>query len=73
MKGSPGRRGLLSNVKERTTSERIPHLVLRKGHLWSRRKLNVPISLTGRFGDETVYLRLDKEAATSLPASPVRE
>jgi uncharacterized protein YrrD len=73
VKATDGHIGRVHEFLLEPTSERITHLVLRKGHLWSRRDLAVPISQIERFGEETIYLRLDKETTTSLPASPVRQ
>ena len=53
------------------TSERITHLVLKERHLWGQRELAIPISEVERLGEETIYLKLDKHAIESLPASPV--
>jgi sporulation protein YlmC with PRC-barrel domain len=55
------------------TSERITHLVLRKGLLWSQKKLTILVSGIDRLGEETVYLKLDKHAVELLSASPVRQ
>ena len=49
------------------TTRRITHLVLREGHLWSRRDVMVPVAEIERVAQDTVYLRLDKDAVESLP------
>jgi len=50
------------------TTRRITHLVLREGHLWSQRDVMVPVAEIERVAQDTVYLRLDKDAVESLPA-----
>jgi hypothetical protein len=53
------------------TTRRITHLVLQKGHLWRRRDVMVPVAEIERVAQDTVYLRLDKDAVESLPAVSV--
>jgi sporulation protein YlmC with PRC-barrel domain len=52
--------------------DHITHLVLRKGHLWGQKDVTIPVSQIDRMEDETVYLKLDREAVGALPAVPVR-
>jgi sporulation protein YlmC with PRC-barrel domain len=51
---------------------RITHLVLRKGHLWGKRDVTIPLDQIDRVEDDVVYLKLDKEAVGALPGVPVR-
>jgi sporulation protein YlmC with PRC-barrel domain len=53
-------------------SGRITHLVLRKGHLWGKKNVTIPLDQIDRVEDDVVYLKLDKEAVGGLPAVPVR-
>jgi uncharacterized membrane protein len=50
----------------------ITHFVLQEGHLWGKREITLPLSAIDRIEEETVYLRLDKNAIESLPAVPVQ-
>ena len=50
------------------TSERITHLVLRKNLLWNQKAFTIPVSGIDRLGEETVCLKLDKQAIESLSA-----
>jgi uncharacterized membrane protein len=50
----------------------ITHLVLQEGHLWGKREITLSLSAIDRIEEETVYLRLDKNAIESLPAVPVQ-
>ena len=49
---------------------KITHLVLRKGHLWGKREITIPISEIDHIEEDTVYLKLDKQAIESLPSRP---
>jgi sporulation protein YlmC with PRC-barrel domain len=51
---------------------RITHLVLRKGHLWGKRDVTIPLEQIDRVENDVVYLKLDKEAVGGLPGVPVR-
>jgi sporulation protein YlmC with PRC-barrel domain len=51
---------------------RITHLVLRKGHLWGKRDVTIPLDQIDRVEDDVVYLKLSKEAVVGLPGAPVR-
>jgi sporulation protein YlmC with PRC-barrel domain len=50
---------------------RITHLVLRKGHLWGKRDVTIPLDQIDRVEDDVVYLKLDKAAIAQLPSVPV--
>jgi uncharacterized membrane protein/sporulation protein YlmC with PRC-barrel domain len=49
----------------------ITHLVLREGHLWGKKEITLPISAIDYVEEDTVVLKLDKEALEALPAIPV--
>lgn len=51
---------------------RITHLVLRRGLLWGRKNVSIPVSEIGQIGEGVVHLQLDKSSVESLPATPVR-
>lgn len=50
----------------------ITHFVLQEGHLWGKKEVTLPLSAIDRIEEETVYLKLDKEAVAQLPAVPVQ-
>jgi sporulation protein YlmC with PRC-barrel domain len=50
---------------------RITHLVLRKGHLWGKRDVTIPVKQIDRVEDDVVYLKLDRAAIEQLPSVPV--
>jgi uncharacterized membrane protein/sporulation protein YlmC with PRC-barrel domain len=49
----------------------ITHLNLREGHLWGKKEITLPISAIDYVEEDTVILKLDKEAVEALPAIPV--
>jgi sporulation protein YlmC with PRC-barrel domain len=51
---------------------RITHLVLRKGHLWGKRDVTIPLDQIDRVENDVVCLKLSKEAVGELPGVPVR-
>ena len=53
------------------TNGRITHLVLRKGHLWAKREVTVPVSHIERIEEDAVYLDLNKHNIETLPAVPM--
>ena len=54
-------------------NEHITHLILRKGHLWSKKDVTIPVLEIERITDNAVYLKLDKRAIEALPAVPARD
>ena len=48
-------------------SAQITHVVLRKGHFWGKKEVQIPISAVERGEGDTVYLNLDKKAIGELP------
>jgi len=49
----------------------ITHLVMRKGHLWGKKDVIIPVSAMGETREDTVFLKLDKHQIESLPTFPV--
>ncbi len=50
----------------------ISHLVLREGHLWGKKDVVIPVAQIDRIEEDTVYLKLDKDAVGELPAVPMK-
>jgi sporulation protein YlmC with PRC-barrel domain len=50
----------------------ITHLVLREGHLWGQKDVTIPVSQIDHYHDNTVYLKLDKQAIGMLQTVPIR-
>ena len=52
-------------------SGKITHLILLEGHLWGKKEITLPLSAIENVYDDTVYLKLTKEAVSRLPTFPV--
>jgi len=53
-------------------SGHITHMVLKEGHLWGKKEINVPISAIENAYEDRVELKLDKQAIEALPAIAVK-
>jgi sporulation protein YlmC with PRC-barrel domain len=53
-------------------NEHITHLVMREGHLWGQKDVTIPVSAIDHLGEDTVYLKLDKQGIEDLPTIPIR-
>lgn len=70
VEATDGRVGQLDEFIIEPGSGRISHLVLRKGHLWGKRDVTIPVSEIDRVENDVVYLKLDKDAVSQLPSAP---
>ena len=50
----------------------VTHFILRKGHLWGKRDVTIPITAIDHIEGDTVYLTLDKQAINDLPSVKVK-
>jgi uncharacterized membrane protein/sporulation protein YlmC with PRC-barrel domain len=50
----------------------ISHFILKSGHAWGKKEVAIPVSAVTQTMEDTVTLKLDKEAVGRLPAVPVR-
>jgi sporulation protein YlmC with PRC-barrel domain len=62
-----GRIGRVDGVLADHASGRITHLLLRQGHLWGAREVQVPAGLVVRYEAGQVVLSVDKAAVGALP------
>jgi sporulation protein YlmC with PRC-barrel domain len=53
-------------------SGNITHLLMREGHLWGKKDVALPVSAIEFVDEDTVYLKIDREAVKALPAVPVK-
>jgi uncharacterized membrane protein len=53
-------------------SGHVTHLVLQEGHLWGKKEVTLPVSAIDRSYEDTIFLKLDKEAVATLPAVPLQ-
>jgi hypothetical protein len=65
-----GHAGTVDDFVVDPTTERITHLVLRKGHLWGARDVTIPVEAIERIDEDAVRLTLDKRAIGELPSVP---
>lgn len=71
VRATDGRIGKVDEFLVDPENDNITHLVLREGHLWGEKDVNIPVSEISKIDDEAVYLKLDKDAIAELPAIPV--
>ncbi len=50
---------------------KITHLVLREGHLWGQKNITIPVGQIDHIEEDTVFLQIDRQAISKLPAIPV--
>jgi sporulation protein YlmC with PRC-barrel domain len=72
VEATDGRIGRIDEFLVDPVTGQVTHLILREGHLWGKRDVTIPVSEIERIGDDTVHLKLDKQAIEALPAVPVR-
>jgi len=66
-----GRIGRVDELLVDPTTDKVTHIVLRKGHLWGARDVVVPVDQIELIEEDVVHLKLDKHAVEELPAEPV--
>jgi sporulation protein YlmC with PRC-barrel domain len=62
-----GKVGRVDGVLADRHTGRVTHLLLRQGHLWGTREVQVPAGLVARYEDGQVVLSVDKAAVGALP------
>jgi sporulation protein YlmC with PRC-barrel domain len=72
VEATDGRVGRVDELLVEPITGQITHLVLREGHLWGQKNVTIPVAQIDRIEEDTVYLKLDKQALAKLPAIPVR-
>ena len=68
---SDGRVGKLDELVLDRESGDITHLLMRKGHLWGKKEVAVPVSTVDCVDADTVHLKVDKAAVEALPSVSV--
>ncbi|WP_416672860.1 hypothetical protein [Egbenema bharatensis] len=51
--------------------DRVTHIVVRRGRLWNRAELTLPVAAIDRMEQHTIYLKLDTQAVEVLPTAPI--
>ncbi len=67
VEATDGKIGHVGEFVVEPESGHITHIVLKKGHLWRKREIAVPVSHVRRVLDDDVFLDLDKDAVNALP------
>lgn len=52
-------------------TEHVTHLVMREGHLWGKKDVNIPVSGIDHLEEDAIYLRLDRDQVEALPSMPI--
>ena len=69
---SDGRIGQVDEFLISPEDHRISHLILRKGHLWGKKLITIPVSEIDRVESDRVILKSDRQTIEKLPTIPVR-
>jgi sporulation protein YlmC with PRC-barrel domain len=51
-------------------TNKVSHLVLRKGRLWNKRDVMIPLEQVDHVEGDVIHLKLDKKAIEALPSAP---
>ena len=62
-----GKVGRVDGVLADRATGRVTHLLLREGHLFGHREVQVPAGLIAGYGEDGVHLSVDKAAVDALP------
>ena len=54
------------------TNNHITHLLLRRGHLWGKKDITIPVKEIDYIEQDNVHLKLNKDEVKALPAVAVR-
>jgi sporulation protein YlmC with PRC-barrel domain len=68
VEATDGQVGHVDEVVVDPADGRMTHIVLRKGHLWGQRDVTIPVEQIARFGEDSVFLRLNKREVGELPS-----
>jgi sporulation protein YlmC with PRC-barrel domain len=67
-----GKVGAVDEMVVDPDSGNITHLLMRKGHLWGKKDVAIPVTAIDVVDKDRVFLNIDKEAIGALPAVPVK-
>lgn len=73
IQASDGKVGKLDELALNSKSGEVTHLLMRKGRLWGKKEVSIPVSAAKVVDGETIYLKLDKKAVGELPTVPLRQ
>ena len=72
VRATDGQVGQVGDLVRDPDTQRVTHMMLQEGHLWGKKQITLPLSAIDRVHEDTVYLKLDKQAIKELPAIPIK-
>jgi sporulation protein YlmC with PRC-barrel domain len=72
VKTGEGKVGTVDELVVDPDSGNITHVLMRKGHLWGKKDVAIPVTAIDRVDADEVYLKIDRQAIKALPAVPVK-
>jgi uncharacterized membrane protein len=72
IEATDGRVGTVGELVTDARTDKVTYLVLQEGHLWGKKEITLPITAIDDIRDNTVFLKLDKEAIELLPSVPLK-
>jgi sporulation protein YlmC with PRC-barrel domain len=67
VEATDGRVGQVDEFLIEPATGKITHVVVRQGHIGTKKDVTIPIAEIDRIEDDVVYLKLDKHAVSELP------
>jgi hypothetical protein len=71
VEATDGHVGRLDEFLVDPVTEHVTHLVMREGHLWGKKDVNIPVSGIDHLEENAIYLKLDREQVRALPSIPI--
>jgi sporulation protein YlmC with PRC-barrel domain len=71
VEATDGRVGSVDEFLINPINDTITHLVLREGHLWGQKNITIPLNQIDHIGENTVWLKLNKQSIELLPSIPI--
>lgn len=67
VEATDGHVGVVEELIGEEATKQLTHFVLRKGHLWGKKEVIIPLSAIDHREGDTIYLSLDKKGIEQLP------
>lgn len=62
--------GQVSELIIDSNTMQVTHLVVQLGHLFTERKITIPVTQVDHMDEEMIHLNLDRQSIEKLPATP---
>jgi uncharacterized membrane protein/sporulation protein YlmC with PRC-barrel domain len=72
VEATDGHVGQVDELLINSNNQQVTHLVLLERHILTNREITIPVSQIDRVGEDTVYLKLDRQSVEMLPTTPVQ-